>query len=72
MFKNTKKLFTGLSLAIATMLSPHVFAAQGGTSVQHFTFKTAMTGTGVDADASGSVAGAITRQGNAFNQSLKI
>jgi hypothetical protein len=72
MFKNTKQLFTGLSLAIATMLSPHAFAAKGGTSVQHFTFTTAMTPTGVDANASGSVAGSITRQGNSFNQSLNV
>jgi|GEM_PF-2027625 len=72
MFKNTKRLFTGLSLAIATMLSPHVFAAQSGTSVQHFTFKTAMTSTGVDTNATGSVSGSITRQGKALNQSLNI
>jgi hypothetical protein len=71
MFKNTKCLLTGLSLAMATMLSPHAFA-KGGTSIQHFTFKTAMTGTGVDADASGNVAGSITHQGNAFNQSLNV
>jgi len=72
MFKNSKQLLTGLSLAMATMLSPHAFAAQGGTSVQHFTFKTAMTGTGIDADATGNVAGSIMHQGNAFNQSLNI
>ena len=72
MFKNIKQLLTGLSLAVATMLSAHAFSAQGGTSVQHFTFKTAMTGTGIDANASGTVAGSITHQGNAFNQSLNI
>src|SRR5947207_5566363 len=72
MFKNTKRLFIGLSLATATMLSPHAFAAKVGTSVQHFTFTTAMTPTGIDADANGSVSGAITRQGNSFIQSLKV
>jgi hypothetical protein len=72
MFKNTKRLCLSLSLATATLLSPQAFAAKGGSSVQHFTFKTAMTGTGVDADANGNVAGSITRQGNAFNQSLNI
>jgi Ice-binding-like len=72
MFKNTKRLLTGLSLALATMLSPHAFAAQGGTSVQHFTFKTAMTSTGIDTNASGSVSGSITRQGKAMNQSLNV
>jgi len=68
----SKGFLTGLSLAMATMLSPHAFAAAGGTTVQHFTFKTAMTATGVDTNATGSVSGSINRQGKAVNQSLNV
>ncbi len=71
MFKNTHQLLTGLSLAMAAILSPPAFAAPGA-NVQHLTFQTAMKPTGVTAGASGSVNGSITRQGNSFNQSLKI
>jgi hypothetical protein len=71
MFKNTKQLLTGLSFAMATLLSPHAFAAPG-SNVQHFTFKTAMTASGIDPNATGEVEGSITRQGKAINQSLKI
>src|SRR5437588_10623885 len=73
MFKKSKRILTGLAFATAILLPHHnALAAKGGTSVQHFMFKTAMVSTGVDADASGSVDGSITRQGNANNQSLKI
>src|SRR4051794_1219238 len=73
MFKNSKRILTGLAFATAILFSHHIAsAAKGGTSVQHFMFKTAMVSTGVDADASGSVDGSIERQGNAYNQSLKI
>jgi hypothetical protein len=72
MFKIIKRSFTSLSLAIATILSLHAFTADAASSVQHFTFTVAMTPTGVDANASGSVSGAIMRQGNSFNQTLKV
>src|SRR4051812_26462411 len=72
MFKTSKRTLTGLALAV-TLLSQHnALGAKGGTSVLHFTFKTAMTITGADADASGNVAGSIMRQGSANSQSLKI
>jgi hypothetical protein len=73
MFKITKRILTGLVLAAATTFPHHnAVAAQGGASVQHFTFKTAMTTTGIDTNAMGVVNGSITRQGNAYNQSLQI
>jgi hypothetical protein len=70
MFNNSKRILTGLALAMATILTTVV--AQGGTSVQHFMFQTAMVKTGVDTNASGTVSGSITRQGKANDQSLKI
>jgi hypothetical protein len=72
MFKNRKQILTGLALAMAVILPNHNALAAKTVNVQHFTFKTAMVNTGVDANASGNVSGAITRQGNAYNQSLKI
>ena len=69
----TKRILTGLALAVAMMfLRSDALAASSGTSILHFIFKSAMTNTGVDADASGNVSGKLTRQGNASNQQLKI
>jgi hypothetical protein len=73
MFKNSKRILTGITLALAVILPHHnAFAAKGGTSVQHFIFKTALVPTGVDTNASGNISESITRQGNASHQSLQI
>jgi Ice-binding-like/Bacterial Ig-like domain len=68
----TKRILTGLVVAGAVMFLPHdALAKQAGTSI-HFTFKSAMTNTGVGPNASGNVSGNLNRQGNANNLRLKI
>ena len=67
----TKRILTGLVVAGAVMFLPHeALAKQGGTSILHFNFMSAMTNTGVD--ASGTVNGKQNSQGNASSQQLKI
>jgi hypothetical protein len=71
MFKRSK-ILAGLALAAALLSQHNAVAAKGGTSVLHFTFNTAMTITGADGDATGTVSGSIMRQGNASSESLRI
>jgi hypothetical protein len=69
----TKPIITGLALAVAMMFLPHdALATPNGTSILHFAFKSAMTNTGVDPDASGNVNGNLIRQGNANSLLLTI
>jgi hypothetical protein len=70
----TKQIvYVGLALAVAMMfLRSDALATQGGTSILHFNFVSAMTNTGVEPDDSGTVNGKLNRQGNASNQQLKI
>jgi hypothetical protein len=69
----TKPIITGLALAVAMMFLPHdALATPNGTSVLHFAFKSAMTNTVVDPDASGNVNGNLIRQGNANSLLLTI
>jgi hypothetical protein len=66
----SKRLLLGLGLAAAVLFHHH--QALAGTDILHFLSKTAMTNTGVDLDASGKVDANLNRQGNAYNQQLKI
>jgi len=69
----TKRILTGLALAAAMMfLRSDALAKPNGTSVLHFTFKSAMTNTGVEPDGSGNVDGNLDRRGNANALLLKI
>src|ERR1051326_9048411 len=69
----TKRIIMGLALAVTVMLlGSDALAKKGGTSILHFNFTSAMTNTGVDSDASGTVSGKLSQQGNASNQRLKI
>jgi hypothetical protein len=61
-----------ISLAVAVGAIVPLGDAAAGTDILHISFKTAMSRTDVDNDARGSVHGSLKRQGNAFNQSLKI
>jgi hypothetical protein len=66
-------IYMGLALAGAVMfLSSDARATPSGTSSLHFTFKSAMTNTGVEPDASGNVNGTLIRRGNTTNQQLKV
>src|SRR5579859_7604512 len=68
-----RPIYMGLALAGALMfLRANALAAPSGTSSVHYTFKSALTNTGVDADAKGSVNGSLTRQGNVTNQHLTV
>ena len=69
----TKQILTGLVVAGAVMFLPHgALAAANGTSVLHFTFKTAMTNTVVNPAARGTIYGNLNRRGNANNLRLRI
>jgi hypothetical protein len=69
----TKRILTGLVLAVAVMLPHHdAVAGQGKTSTLHFTFKTDMSNTGVDPGAGGKIAGVLIHNGYASNQQLKL
>jgi hypothetical protein len=70
---NKKQLAVAAMIAALTVLTAqHVLAKKGGTSILHLTVSVPMTGTGFDADASGSVAADYKAQGGAKKQSLDI
>jgi hypothetical protein len=71
--KSMKGVLTGLALAVATLcLQSVVIARPGGTDILHFFAKTTLTNSGIDLDARGRMDVGINRQGNAYNQRLKI
>jgi hypothetical protein len=71
--KISKILVTGVVLSISCLVVNQVAQAKkGGTSILHLTVESAMSGSGVDADASGSVSADTKIQGGAEKQSLEI
>lgn len=69
----TIHLTRALAVAIAVMSPLHdAVSGPNAKSVLHLEFKTSMAATPVDADARGTVAGQLHRQGNVYHQSLVV
>jgi hypothetical protein len=67
----TKLVLMSLAIALGVVFLPQGALAQQG-NVLNYTVSTAMTNTGVDADARGTINSALSRNGNGDNQRLKI
>jgi hypothetical protein len=68
-----KAALAGFTVLLAVILVQHeAVAKKGGTSILHFMVRSAMSSTGFDTDATGSVNGKRNQQGNADNQQLEI
>jgi hypothetical protein len=71
--KAGKVALAGFTVLLTVILVQHEAAAKkAGTSILHFMVRSAMSSTGFDADATGSVDGKRNQQGNADNQRLEI
>ncbi len=69
----TRRILTGLVLAVAVMFPHHDAAAgQAGPSALNFNLNTAMMNTGVDLNAAGRIQWTLTRQGSTNNQRFVI
>jgi hypothetical protein len=70
--KNIRGPWAGLVCATAIFLSAPAMFASAVVSSLHYSFKAALTNTGVDTDARGTVSGSLSRRGVTDKQSLKI
>jgi hypothetical protein len=61
-----------LVVGLATLAVTPAFAAKGGTDVLHFAYREALTDTGVEPGAAGTVSANQNVQGNANNQTLVV
>src|SRR3954465_12285090 len=61
-----------LVVGLATLAVTPAFAAKGGTDILHFAYREALTDTGVEPGAAGTVSANENVQGNANNQTLVV
>jgi hypothetical protein len=70
--KRTKNLVKGLVFGGIALLLAHAAPASGVINSITYSFRTALTNTGVDSDARGTVSGSLNRRGATDNQRLTV